>query len=143
MKCTVCGMELREGAVFCGNCGSKIEQTTELDFTKEEENGVLTVEGDELIRLLQETISQINKLVQVLQRQRENDDKAAGTIQALTKELAEKDATMKQMGEQIEALQKSVADLEDQLSKKTCPGCGNSITEEMRYCNVCGLKLRE
>ncbi len=139
MKCMKCGAELIENATFCGNCGSKIENIVPVSQLVEKE-----IEDNELKKLLMENVLTMKEALSAIKESSAIQN--AGITkenQELHKKIEEYENSAKKQRAHIKYLETKIAELEEELSKKKCPGCGNLLTEEMKFCNVCGRKVKE
>lgn len=124
MKCTSCGNEMREDAAFCTFCGVKAESAPSVPAPK----------APEPKEDLESLFGRIRELVK-----KEN--------MGLQKKLAEKEEKIhmqelqiKELQDKLDKLQQSAVVLTEQ---NVCPGCGNTITNDMVFCNRCGAKVRQ
>lgn len=157
-QCEKCGMQLKDNAVFCGNCGTKVEEKVEVLPMPEkvpvpnagESEGILS-------QLLQNNISSVMKLTKLLQESNNSGTQNSAEVAQLKQKLAEANQAVSDLNDQNELLngiiedleeekenmQKRITELEEEIAGKRCPKCGNEVTEDMRFCNVCGTQLKK
>mgnify|MGYP005810498951 CR=1 FL=1 len=135
-KCVNCGADIAEDTVFCGNCGTKVEPMDVIVSSppKVESNMKSQEDSDNLLleRLLRQIEPKLDALLKLL---RENLEKKEDDENRIVEINRYEDI--------IQRLQAENDELRKSLAEKRCPGCGNLITEEMNFCNVCGRKLTE
>lgn len=140
MKCSKCGVENKDGALFCKGCGSnlskeeKITNTKNVDILKDMD--VCLAETSNMVDSLYEKFEIIKK---------EYNSKSgieANEMIALRnrKEQLEKENRM--LKEQTIKQQERIEELKKQLqSGVTCPKCGKYYKEKVMFCSGCGTKL--
>lgn len=130
MKCIKCGNELREDSVFCTYCGSKLETVSSVVSPGEK------APQDELEDLFV-------RIREYVKEQKDN----------MKKTLEEKEEKINGLEEQVKKQKTLIKELQERLNKQQvsaavpsaaniCSGCGNEISEDMVFCNRCGMKVR-
>lgn len=130
MKCIKCGNELREDSVFCTYCGAKLETVSVVAGPGKK------APQDEL----EDMFGHIREYVK---------EQKAG----MKKKLEEKEEKINDLEEQLKKQEALIKELQERLNKpqvvaagpsaaNICSGCGNEISEDMVFCNRCGMKVR-
>lgn len=142
--CTGCGATVLDDALFCGECGRKIEnpQEKQMEGTEQVPVDTACAEG-ELVRLLQENISVTGQMLSAFTKNVVLNENLEKENIDLKKQFAVCQSSLSQLKNENIGLKEKIKMLEKKLAEKRCPNCGNLITEEMCYCNQCGKKLTE
>ena len=142
MKCPNCGENLPNNAVFCGNCGKKIEA----DIVKKiEPKKEPSADNQNLTCILDETIRLLNKALTLVPEV--GMDVESSALKEENRKLNEKvkayETQLQALRASNEMLKNKVTDMEKKLVSDRCPKCGNKLTEEMAFCNICGSKVKK
>lgn len=137
MKCVTCGSELREGSVFCTYCGAKMGSLPEAGRA-----GVQTEEAAACKDGLEGLFGGIRTYVKnETDKQRKDLAEKEARIHTLEQELKEKETLIAQLKEELKNRENRGADAPAPV-KNECPKCGNTLSEDMVFCNQCGTKVR-
>lgn len=148
MKCPKCGENLPNEAVFCGNCGTKMERKIASEVVTKNATADVAMQSakkagnKEVGKILEEAIGLIHKAISMIPEcetmientaEKEENEK-------LRKKVWECETQVQALKASNEMLKKKVEELE---KGSRCSKCGNILTKEMIFCNICGHKVRD
>lgn len=140
MRCSKCGVENKEGALFCKGCGS--------DLSKEEK--VVNVKNADVLKDMEVCLTETSKMLNTIYEKfeiikKEYNSKLDIDVNEMIvlknrKEQLEKENRM--LKEQMIKQQERIEGLKKQLqSGVICPKCGKNYKEKVMFCSGCGTKL--
>ncbi|MBR5598021.1 MAG: hypothetical protein IKW30_11510 [Lachnospiraceae bacterium] len=140
MKCSNCGVENLEGALFCKSCGNK--------FTKEEQK--VETKKTSVLQEMDTYLSETSKMIDLLYEKFEEvkkefhskSDINANELLALRNKKEQLEKENKMLKEQTVIQNNRIEELKKQLqSGVTCSKCGKYFKEKVIFCSECGTKL--
>ena len=126
MKCARCGVENRETAKFCRECGAKLEPVSNMAASVDTDQTVLLNSDDESANIPQASAEQ-EKTVLL-----DTDNAAKDTPDVVS--------TAEHVMQGVIGARKSVASA---VSANVCPSCGASTNPGAMFCRKCGCNLQE
>lgn len=153
MKCLNCGNELESDAKFCTVCGANIEVMLNEQGEKSEDSLALVNELmglGELLKAAQMAFSKIESTYHiVLKENEETEDKKAELIVELEAYKKNEDVVrgkLEEYKEKVRKLQLEIAELQSgnqctckKVESDVCTNCGKQLSEDMLFCNQCGV----
>jgi len=140
MKCSKCGVENKEGALFCKGCGN--------DLSKKEDKNVGN--KSEILKDMDVCLAERSKIIDVLYEKfeivkKEYNSKCGidtNEMIALRNRNNQLEKENKTLKEQTIKQQERIEELKRQLqSGVTCSKCGKYYKEKVMFCSECGTKL--
>jgi len=140
MKCSKCGVENKEGALFCKGCGKDLSK----DKVKSANN------KSEVLRDMDVSLAETSKMIDVLYEKFEivkkeynsKSDVNANELLTLRNRNIQLEKENKMLKEQTIKQQERIEELKKQLQNGiTCSKCGKYYKEKVIFCSDCGTKL--
>lgn len=126
MKCARCGVENRETAKFCRDCGAKLEPASNIAAPVDTDQTVLLNSNDELADTPKASAEQEQTVLL------DTDDSAMDTPDVVP--------TVEHVMRGVVGTRKPVAST---ASVNVCPSCGANTNPGAMFCRKCGCNLRE
>lgn len=140
MKCSKCGVENKEGALFCKGCGN--------DLSKNKVNS--DNNKSNVLQNMDDCLAETSKMIDILYEKFEivkkeynsKSDVNANEVIALRNRKEQLEIENKMLKEQTIKQQERIEDLKKQLqSEVICPKCNKHYKEKVMFCSECGTKL--
>lgn len=140
MKCSKCGVENKEGALFCKGCGSNL--------AKEEKR--IDVNSSNVLQEMEACLTEISKMIDSLYEKFEmlkkeynsKSDINVNEMIALKDRKEKLDKENRMLKEQTIKQQERIEELKKQLqSGIICPKCKRHYKEKVMFCSECGTRL--
>lgn len=150
MKCNKCGVENKEGALFCKGCGNELSKKVETkDINKVnafEDMDICLATVSNVIKDMENCLKVTSEMVNILyekfeqvKKQYHPDD---GEIKSIRTKISQLEDENKILKKQTIVQQDVIEDLKRQLqSGVVCPKCKKHYKEKVMFCSDCGTKL--